>query len=796
MISLVTSMSEFWRDTMRHPRGKSVDNFFGPVHSSTYVYDRVPQLGWDRYALGVRDAREIPAFSSWGGGDISFQPLDHQFGPYANYSNTRRGIERSKSFSQGLKFKNLTNEYQPLPRPQKLEYERIRMLSRSNSHLPSPPRRTLPRPPRKELSRSNSHLPTSFTKMIPRSGTDNTSSSEDYYHISTNQFNSDFMSNNEKAKNNKTSNSEKSSPNKFQTDVNSNYLKVSRSNSRLTSTLKKFLPKRKTSNNSEPNVGVYSNHKYIIRINENEEPSQKIWTNSSDNVSQVTVNQGVARKASFMNSKKVQRSNSVMPFMQKKMNRSLIDLSEKKQDDTDQGVEEASSLPKEDYPWELSNVNNNSMRRPVQDDLVNSEQSPEPEEEVSPKFSPSSPVAAKVSRRAIITKNTKDTSKVEFTTEDQWFSKEKLYKDHIAEVFEKWANIEDEIWAKVIILERNRRVAKAYARAPVLTLNGSEDGFDGFKIGVNGFDNPMRDHKVKEFKAQIGAGCKLKMGDNGDILVKRIGKGNIYIKNILEETAVSNEILKLPNGLLELDRALKLFDMKKFKQNMNRELKRQYPDRNKIETQCISTLAFVKNEVEVLDSPIWIMIINIVALEMLGDKMPKLGGDNPRKDNRLIKGITGGSSDEDPYSLTASGSSRSSGKVLPDKNGDFSVDSDTYQPRNWAYQQSQNDLEDDYISSTQARFPRSSSRPRQRSGTEDVPDDPYYSGYSARVPAYIGDQDKKERASRRDTARFNTAYRGSTSGIVDSSLDPTWLHMKKFQTANGAGDHYKALCRK
>lgn len=159
------------------------------------------------------------------------------------------------------------------------------------------------------------------------------------------------------------------------------------------------------------------------------------------------------------------------------------------------------------------------------------------------------------------------------------------FQDHIAEVFEKWANIEDEIWAKVIILERNRRVAKAYARAPVLTLNGSEDGFDGFKIGVNGFDNPMRDHKVKEFKAQIGAGCKLKMGDNGDILVKRIGKGNIYIKNILEETAVSNEILKLPNGLLELDRALKLFDMKKFKQNMNREMKRQYPDRNKIETQ-------------------------------------------------------------------------------------------------------------------------------------------------------------------------------------------------------------------
>jgi hypothetical protein len=33
--------------------------------------------------------------------------------------------------------------------------------------------------------------------------------------------------------------------------------------------------------------------------------------------------------------------------------------------------------------------------------------------------------------------------------------------------------------------ERNRRVAKAYARAPVLTVNGSDDGFDGFRIGKN-----------------------------------------------------------------------------------------------------------------------------------------------------------------------------------------------------------------------------------------------------------------------------------------------------------------------
>lgn len=56
-----------------------------------------------------------------------------------------------------------------------------------------------------------------------------------------------------------------------------------------------------------------------------------------------------------------------------------------------------------------------------------------------------------------------------------------FFQDHIQEVLDKWTQIDDEIWAKVIVLERNRRVAKAYARAPVLTVNGSDDGFDGFR---------------------------------------------------------------------------------------------------------------------------------------------------------------------------------------------------------------------------------------------------------------------------------------------------------------------------
>jgi len=62
--------------------------------------------------------------------------------------------------------------------------------------------------------------------------------------------------------------------------------------------------------------------------------------------------------------------------------------------------------------------------------------------------------------------------------------------------------------------------------------------------------------------------------------------------------------------------------MKKFQTNVSRELRQAYPDRRRLECQCISSIAFVKSEAELLDSPVWVMIINVVALDMLKAKLP------------------------------------------------------------------------------------------------------------------------------------------------------------------------------
>jgi len=400
--------------------------------------------------------------------------------------------------------------------------------------------------------------------------------------------------------------------------------------------------------------------------------------------------------------------------------------------------------------------------------------------------------------------------------EDVWYAKEKLYKDHIKEVLNKWESIDDEIWAKVIVLERNRRVAKAYARAPVLTINGSDEGFDGFRIGVNGFENPMRDPKTEEFKAQIGQGCKVKMDETGNILVKRFSKASVYVKNTIEENAVSNDILKLPNGLLEPEKPFKLFDMKKFQQNVNREMKRAYPDRRKLECQCISTIAFLKNEPELLDSPIWVMLINVVALEMLKAKMP-------REDLLVSNGVASrpgvrhsseprkrfpnsGSSDEDPYSLTPSGSSGSSGKGNKDHHNSRlpAGDKEFFGPQNWAKNTRQMDYSDDMdeelahtLSKKHHGNPnpgtKSIMRPSRKTTEEhhksrakmlavansaSKNDDPYYCGLRARVPNFVNGKQPQQQQPQNGgyqssgKSKFsNSKYSKGSSG-AGSALSP------------------------
>lgn len=365
-----------------------------------------------------------------------------------------------------------------------------------------------------------------------------------------------------------------------------------------------------------------------------------------------------------------------------------------------------------------------------------------------------------VSRRRILSRSRDDLTQAFAAQmeeeEDVWYQKEKLYKEHIQEVLDKWTQIDDEIWAKVIVFERNRRVAKAYARAPVLTINGSDDGFDGMRIGLCGFDNPHRDQKTEELKRHIGQGVKIKMDDAGNILIRRYSKSSVYVKSTAatsnEETAIGQDILKLPSYSLEQEKIFKLFDMKKFQSNVNRELRRAYPDRRRLETQCLSAVSFVKSEGELLDCPIWVLVINVVAMDMLKSKLPPVQRPMDIKNRPRIP-----IPDEDPYSIASSnvngsGSSGSSGYGHGNGHGVVAATREQLMmqmgqrrgdkppklpPRENGYGPAdipKPDYDDIEENGRMTQFPRGKS---DKGKDNKKYDDPYYCGLRARVPNFV-----------------------------------------------------------
>lgn len=108
----------------------------------------------------------------------------------------------------------------------------------------------------------------------------------------------------------------------------------------------------------------------------------------------------------------------------------------------------------------------------------------------------------------------------------------------------------------------------------------------------------------------------------GNVIIKRLSGHEIFVRGYEKDAcAISKDVLEA-NGSLPAETSIKLFDIKKFQTNISRELRAAYPNRAKLEAQCIVALGFVKDSDSVLDLPVWCMLINIVALDMLRSRLP------------------------------------------------------------------------------------------------------------------------------------------------------------------------------
>ncbi|ULT83721.1 hypothetical protein L3Y34_012763 [Caenorhabditis briggsae] len=215
---------------------------------------------------------------------------------------------------------------------------------------------------------------------------------------------------------------------------------------------------------------------------------------------------------------------------------------------------------------------------------------------------------------------------------DTWYDTDAFLLDQVKEVLNKLSegSIDDEIWGKIVIMERCKRVAKAYLRKTTVIIDGSEDEFDGKTLGFNHFDNPTRDDHTKEIRAKIADGVILKMDYQGNIKGMARGAAPIVCQGWKEprNNCISDRVVrlhgKLNHGVTEDEKAYKVFDMRKFKHALERELHDGTPDARSLLLKTCMRIALVKDGADMNRTPCWFAIVNLVALDMIKEKIPAI----------------------------------------------------------------------------------------------------------------------------------------------------------------------------
>ena len=197
-----------------------------------------------------------------------------------------------------------------------------------------------------------------------------------------------------------------------------------------------------------------------------------------------------------------------------------------------------------------------------------------------------------------------------YDVENVWFDLNDLFADHIEEVMEKWNGIDDQIWGKVIVMEKNCRVAKMFLSKSEMVVSNDHCGFDNSgRIGLKGFENKMRDSQTSTVLRTLGKGCSIWM-DLG---------GNIWIKNLSRSLTCSVQDDFSAGASSELKGARKLFDVNRFKSDI-RKLRKTGEMRD-LTKKTISIVQFGEQAEDILDQPLWLMVINIVALDFMKSKL-------------------------------------------------------------------------------------------------------------------------------------------------------------------------------
>ena len=122
-------------------------------------------------------------------------------------------------------------------------------------------------------------------------------------------------------------------------------------------------------------------------------------------------------------------------------------------------------------------------------------------------------------------------------------------------------------------------------------------------------------------------GVRIKVDKTGDLNVRRESPNCpafVHGTNQPDAFCFSKDLVKR-KGRLEFKQPAKVFDMRKFKREIEQESQNNSvsaKSRHKMMLKTAIALSFVREDVQLLNTPCWFLVINLIALDMLNNRIP------------------------------------------------------------------------------------------------------------------------------------------------------------------------------
>ncbi|CEF70257.1 SMAD domain, Dwarfin-type and SMAD/FHA domain and SMAD domain-like-containing protein [Strongyloides ratti] len=196
-----------------------------------------------------------------------------------------------------------------------------------------------------------------------------------------------------------------------------------------------------------------------------------------------------------------------------------------------------------------------------------------------------------------------------------WNDLNKFLFDNSGEVYQKLKGLEQEIWAKLILMEKDCRIMKAYLRFPTININGGFDDFDGLQVGLARFTS--HDNDSSTYISSVD-GLLYQLKGGLDIKIDAIG--NIFMRKNTSVRIVTTSIFDT-HQTVELGKEyLKVFDLRKFKKKLSKLIKDGEKDVRILAKYTFIMITIGTEEMynsNIFGCDIWLALIHIIAVEMI-----------------------------------------------------------------------------------------------------------------------------------------------------------------------------------